>query len=118
MSSWLSRSLTAVKEVLLIPFAAANLLVVTFDVMGHGAYQLFNYGYWYRKTRFGLAGQLLYVLHFIDTDALQQMHWNINTWTDEEIYTWKQSQLNTYNAITVAVCSTCLSDHERADSMN
>ena len=57
----------------------------------------------YRQARFGFAGHVVYFLRVLDLDALQRVHWNINTWTDAEVNNWKQSQLSTYNAIAVAV---------------
>lgn len=58
----------------------------------------------YRRARFGaLGGKMLYFGRFIDTNALQLRHWNINTWTDEEVKNWKDSQLASFNAIAVAV---------------
>ncbi|KAK5069961.1 hypothetical protein LTR64_007858 [Lithohypha guttulata] len=62
----------------------------------------FKPGNLYRQNRFGYFGHFLYISRLVDTDALQDLHWNINTWTDEEVMAWKQSQLSTYNAIAVA----------------
>lgn len=39
----------------------------------------------YRHARFGLAENLLYSIRLVDTERLQEMHWNINHWTDEEV---------------------------------
>ena len=58
----------------------------------------------YRMARFGFKrGLFLYVGRVIDTDALQQRHWDINTWTDEEVKSWKDAHLASCNAIAVAV---------------
>lgn len=63
-------------------------------------------GYRYRHARFGwFGGYAVRCFRLVDAKALQEMHWNINTWTDEEVMNWKQSQLNVCNAIAVAVSS-------------
>ena len=72
-------------------------------VIGQGLTLAAAPGYEYRRTRFGTIGHLLYFSTVVDIDTLQEFHWNINTWTDEEVMTWKQSQLSTYSAIAVAV---------------
>ena len=59
----------------------------------------------YRHARFGVFGEFMYFLNLVDTDALQELHWNINVWTDEEILAWKASYLASCNAISVAVRS-------------
>jgi hypothetical protein len=56
----------------------------------------------YRRARFGVAGDILYFMRLVDTDALQEMHWNINLWTDKEVLAWRDSYLATYNAVSVA----------------
>jgi len=56
----------------------------------------------YRSARFGLAGDLLYFMRLVDTDRLQEMHWNINLWTDKEILAWRDSYVMTCNAVPVA----------------
>jgi hypothetical protein len=57
----------------------------------------------YRRARFGIFGDVLYAAGWVDTDALQELHWNINIWTDAEVMAWKASHLATCNAIAVAV---------------
>jgi hypothetical protein len=58
----------------------------------------------YRQIRFGLwKGELLRASRLIDSDALQQRHWDLNTWKDEEVQQWKDSHLASCNAISVAV---------------
>lgn len=62
-------------------------------------------GFWYRRVRFGSTwGAFLYAGRIINTDTLQQNHWDINSWTDPEVLTWKASHLASCNAIAVAVC--------------
>lgn len=62
-------------------------------------------GYQYRLRRFGFVwGTYLYLGGIVNTDALQQNHWNINSWTDPEVLQWKASHLASCNAIAVAVC--------------
>lgn len=39
----------------------------------------------YRRARFGVAGDTLYFMRLVDTDRLQEMHWNINLWTNKEV---------------------------------
>ena len=57
----------------------------------------------YRRARFGIFGDVLYGTGGVDTDALQELHWKINIWTDAEVMAWKGSHLATCNAIAVAV---------------
>lgn len=56
----------------------------------------------YRRARFGVAGDILYFMRLVDTDRLQEMHWNINLWTDKEVLAWRDSYVATYNAVSVA----------------
>lgn len=59
----------------------------------------------YRSRRFGFVlGSFLYLGRIVNTDALQQNHWDINSWTDPEVLNWKASHLASCNAIAVAVC--------------
>lgn len=59
----------------------------------------------YRSARFDLIpGAFLYLGRIVDTDALQQYHWDINSWTDPEVLSWKTSHLASCNATAVAVC--------------
>lgn len=61
-------------------------------------------GFKYRRARFGFVwGTIVYVSRLVDTDTLQRRHWDINTWTDDEIKSWKDSHLASCNAIAVAV---------------
>lgn len=57
----------------------------------------------YRSERFGALGHYLYRLGLLDTDGLQELHWNINCWKDEDVLIWKRSHMETCNAIFVAV---------------
>lgn len=59
-------------------------------------------GFRYRRARFGVAGEILYFMRLVDTDKLQEMHWNINLWTDKEALAWRDSYVATYNAVLVA----------------
>ena len=57
----------------------------------------------YRRARFGIFGDVLYATSWVDTDALQELHWKINIWANAEVMAWKASHLATCNAIAVAV---------------
>lgn len=58
----------------------------------------------YRTARFGLLrGAIVYALGLIDTDTLQQRHWDINCWSDDKVLDWRAAQLASCNAIVVAV---------------
>jgi hypothetical protein len=57
----------------------------------------------YRQQRFGSTGFLLQFLRLIDIQEVRNMHWNINTWKDEEVKEWKTSYMANCNAIGVAV---------------
>jgi hypothetical protein len=43
----------------------------------------------YRRQRFGIVMQLLSYILIFDTDIVQELHRNINYWSDEELKTWK-----------------------------
>ena len=63
------------------------------------------HGFQYRRQRFGLFwGTVLHLTKILDTDMLQQKHWDINSWSDAEVLNWKASHLASCNAISVAVC--------------
>jgi len=65
---------------------------------------VFSDGFRYRSRRFGVIwGTILYLSLLVDTDTLQQRHWDINFWTDTEVIAWKNSHLAFCNAIVVAV---------------
>ena len=58
----------------------------------------------YRRARFGsILGTWLFLSGVINTDHLQQRHWDINSWTDPEVLNWKNAHLASCNAIAVAV---------------
>lgn len=61
----------------------------------------------YENQRWGSWGRVLSLLRLVDTRAVRQLHWNINTWTDEEVLSWKQSFMSTCSAIQVAVRAPC-----------
>lgn len=66
---------------------------------------LFIYGRdsYYERQRWGSWERLLGLTRIIDTKAVGQLHWNINTWTDDEVMAWKQSYISTCTAVQVAV---------------
>lgn len=72
-------------------------------VIGRAAALTAAAGVKYRRARFGIFGDVLYATGGVDTDALQELHWKINIWTDAEVMAWKGSHLATCNAIAVAV---------------
>jgi len=57
----------------------------------------------YRQRRFSYPVRVLSWLFAFDTDAVQELQKNINTWTDDEILAWKTSYIDSCNAISVAV---------------
>lgn len=57
----------------------------------------------YDRQRWGSRGYLLSLVRLVDTRAVRQLHWNINTWTDEEVMSWKQSYMSACSSIAVAV---------------
>ncbi|KAB8360761.1 hypothetical protein FH972_024495 [Carpinus fangiana] len=57
----------------------------------------------YAIERFGhKLGTVILLVTFVDVGALQEMHLNINAWTDKQTLAWRSSMLATYNAISVA----------------
>ena len=56
----------------------------------------------YRHARFGHLGDLLYITGLVDTDAVRDVHFNINFWTDEEAMAWKSSFVSSCNATSIA----------------
>ncbi|KAI1617153.1 hypothetical protein EDD36DRAFT_462013 [Exophiala viscosa] len=65
-------------------------------------YQVTGGAYSYQRQRWGPWGHFLGLTRLVDTKAVQELHWNINTWTDEEVMAWKQSFISTCSAIQVA----------------
>ncbi len=61
-----------------------------------------SFGAGYRHARFGHLGDLLYVSGLVDTDAVRDVHFNINFWTDEEAMAWKNSFVTSCNATSIA----------------
>ena len=57
----------------------------------------------YRQQRYGPWARLLYYLFIFDADSVQELHRNINYWGAEELKAWKDSSINSCNAIAVAV---------------
>ncbi|KAH0839112.1 hypothetical protein AYO21_04705 [Fonsecaea monophora] len=58
--------------------------------------------YFYEWQRWGTLGHFLSVCRLVDTNGVRQLHWNINTWTDDEVLAWKQSYMTTCSSIEVA----------------
>ncbi|KAJ9619127.1 hypothetical protein H2204_012774 [Knufia peltigerae] len=48
----------------------------------------------YEEQRWGSWGRFFGITRLVDTDAVRQLHWNINTWTDDEVMAWKQSYIS------------------------
>ena len=61
-----------------------------------------SFGAGYRRARFGHLGDLLYITGLVDTDAVRDVHFNINFWTDEEALAWKNSFVSSCNATSIA----------------
>jgi hypothetical protein len=61
-----------------------------------------SFGAGYRRARFGHLGDLLYISGLVDTDAVRDVHFNINFWTDEEAMAWKNSFVSSCNATSIA----------------
>ena len=61
-----------------------------------------SFGAGYRRARFGHVGDLLYITGLVDTDAVRDVHFNINFWTDEEAMAWKNSFVSSCNATSIA----------------
>ena len=57
----------------------------------------------YQYARFGIAGHVFGLLSLVHIGAVRRLHWNINTWTDGEVLTWKASYMASCGAIQVAV---------------
>jgi hypothetical protein len=57
----------------------------------------------YRRKRFGFIGQALFWLQLFDADGVQELHRDINCWSDEDVRSWKRSYIQNCNAISVAV---------------
>lgn len=78
---------------------AVHALEVADRVVQYATKQNFHY----RHARFGSAGHIVALLPLVDTRALRELHWNINTWTDEEVLMWKRSYMTSCNATQVVV---------------
>lgn len=60
----------------------------------------------YEQARFSFWWSIAITLcrrQLIDTRDLQRLHWDLNTWEDEEVQQWKNSHLASCNSIAVAV---------------
>ena len=76
-------------------FAAATVDTATF---------IFRHSFSYREARFGAFwGNFVYLTGIVDTDALQTLHWNINSWNEDEMIAWKNSFISSLNSVSVAV---------------
>jgi hypothetical protein len=73
-----------------------------YDVLAKAIAFATSVGSGYRHARFGLAGNILYFTRLVDTERLQEMHWNINHWTNAEVLAWRDSYVATCNAVAVA----------------
>jgi len=62
-----------------------------------GDYELARFPFWWCIAITMCRGEL------VDTRGLQRLHWNLNTWKDEEVQQWKNSHLASCNSIAVAV---------------
>jgi len=59
----------------------------------------------YNHERFGVVGRLLPWLGLINLPAVQQVHRNINCWTDDQVMAWKQSTFESCTTVGVVVSS-------------
>ena len=58
----------------------------------------------WRGRRFGSkTAVFLSTIPLLDVGALQQYHWNVDAWDDNQVLKWKESHLASCNAIGVAV---------------
>jgi hypothetical protein len=57
----------------------------------------------YRRQRYGMVARVLSWLFIFDPASVQELHGNINTWNSEELKAWKESYIDSCNAIAVAV---------------
>lgn len=60
----------------------------------------------YERARFSFWSCIVITLcqrELINTRDLQRLHWDLNTWKDEEVQQWKNSHLASCNSIAVAV---------------
>jgi hypothetical protein len=60
----------------------------------------------YEKARFSFWWCIVIALcrrQLVDTRDLKRLHWDLNTWKDEEVQQWKDSHLASCNSIAVAV---------------
>ena len=76
----------------------------------------------YRRKRYGKTARVLSWLFIFDSASVQELHGNINTWNSEELKAWKESYIDSCNAIAVAArcCDTrdvYIADDTRAPSL-
>ena len=83
-----------------------------FQTVSSAAVLALTAGWKYSRQRFGTKAYVLAFIPVVNFERLYDLHWNINVWTDEEVLSWRTSQMSTYNAIAVAVCyiDTCEPD--------
>lgn len=83
--------------------AILSLFEISYKVITKSILFATSAGSQYRRARFGIAvGDIFYYMGLVDTDQLQEMHWNINLWTDKEVLVWRDSYVASYNAVLVA----------------
>jgi hypothetical protein len=66
------------------------------------AFLLKNYRADYATARFTLVGWKV-LSKFFNIDDIQNLHWDINCWGDEEVKAWKNNCISGYGAVAVAV---------------
>ena len=69
--------------------------------LAYGSDQQYNHG------RFGFMGRFLPWLGLINLPAVQQVHRNINCWTNDQAMMWKQSTFESCTTVAVVVSLTC-----------
>ena len=56
----------------------------------------------YANARFASGWKRL-LRYFVSFDEIQNLHWDINCWEDDEVKAWKDNTLSGYGAVAIAV---------------
>lgn len=88
--------------IMMMSFEGSSLGAGPFSVLSALKY-ITGLNFQYRDARWGLFGHVASLCGLINTGEIRKLHWNINTWKDEEVLAWKESYMSACTAIQVSV---------------
>ena len=84
-------------------FGGSSLGAGAFSVMLSALKYITGLNFQYCDARWGFFGHVASLCRMINTGEIRKLHWNINTWKDEEVLAWKKSYMSACTAIQVSV---------------